>query len=94
MPQRVRDPPRPPAGVRPVPGPLRERGSDGRDRAPPRRSVAEGAAGCGGAPQNPESRGEPAVLGEHPVEAVAAAVLWDVPLLLLLREQQRRRTPQ
>lgn len=76
------------AGVRPQQRPVREPSSHTGHRAALLGGAGAGGAGCDGAPEESEAGGEAAELGEGAVEALAAALLWDVPLLLLSGDLQ------
>ncbi len=67
-----------PAGVRSQQGSVREPSAGAGHRG-----AGAGGAGRDGAPQDPDAGGEAAELGEGAVEALAAALLRDLPLLLL-----------
>lgn len=64
--------------------PLRGSAFDGRDRGTSQRGAAAGSRCCAGTPTDTDAPWEPAVMAEHAVETMVTAMLWHVPLLLLL----------
>lgn len=90
MSRGLRDVPQPAAGVRSQQGPVREPSALTGDGAAVRRGAGARGTGREGPPQNSDAGGETADVEKRPVEAVAAALLRDLPLLLLLRNKHFR----
>lgn len=74
-----RDPAQPTSALRPLQGPFRGAASGPRLRTQVPRGGLTGRRGRGAAQENPESGASPVFPEQHHLEAVAAAVLWNLP---------------